>query len=208
MSTSAIEARQHIDQQRAVESLQGDDEDTTQFRNIVTAAKNVVDKLGERRAALAETDQYTPKGLVAALQDEAKIAANNLANLRNNNLQPRLTRLENELASLGPPQVGDELDPMERNRLIAAYLDAPADKRNELRAKALTNRKLATALSEEDHAVTNLTPAFIGQLRDSITSDPNEDKRAELQRKLNAARAAEAAIRGAGESVRKATELD
>ncbi len=206
MSMTAIEVRERITAIRANEDLTGDDVDTVQFRNVVKAAKLVVDKLGERRSKLVEAEQYTPKGLALAIKDEALLAAHQLSNLQDNNLRPRMARLESELANLGEPKVGDELEPLERNRLVETYRNAPADKKNEMRAKALTNRKLATALTEEDQSVTNLTDEFIFELRRTITTDPHSASRGELIRKLNAAKAAERAIEGASASVRKATE--
>ncbi len=206
MSMSAIEIRERVTAIRANMDLTGDDVDTVQFRNVVKAAKLIVDKLGERRSKLVETEQYTPKGLALALKDEATLAARSLSNLQDNNLRPRMVRLESKLANLGAPTVGDELEPLERNRLVEAYLNAPEHKRNEMRARALTNRKLATALSQEDPSVTNLTEQFIGQLRIAITIDPHSAERGELIRKLNAAKAAERAIEGAGASVRKAAD--
>ena len=206
MSMTPIEVRERVSAIQADRDLAGDDEDTTQFRNVVKAAKLVVDQLGERRSKMSETDQYTPKGLAIAIGNEAKIAALALSNLQTNNLAPRVERLTTELANLAPPTVGDEIDPLERNRLVETYRNAASSDREQMRARALTNRKLATALSEEDPSVTGLTEPFINQLRETITEDPHQAKRADLKRKLNAAKAAERAIEGATASVRRATE--
>jgi dihydroorotase-like cyclic amidohydrolase len=200
------EAREFIDQKRLMESLQGEDAETLQFRHIVTAAQKVVEELGQKRSELFASGNYTDEGLMREMQNPAHDAAKKLSHLQSTMLIPRKARLEAELAKVPAPTVGSELSEMEQHRLILAYTAATGDKKNQMRAEAIRNPKLAMALVNEDPAVTGLSTKFIGELRDKLTDDPHVTERSALQRLINAAKAAETAINGANISVKRAIE--
>jgi hypothetical protein len=201
------QARAHIDNQRMIDALNGDDEDTVQFRNVVVAAQSIVEELGQKRASLFESGHYTEDGMGEVMKAPATEAATKLSNLQSSILVPRMSRLESELAKLPEPTTGKPLGEMEQHRLVSAYCEASGDRKIEMRAEAIRNPKLAKALVNEDPAVTGLSPKFISELRGKITSDPHTTERSALQRKLNAAKAAQTALNGANISVRRAIEV-
>lgn len=178
-------ARKFVRESRIANVVGGDDELFGQLRAVLKAADTVKGKLAKSRDDLAATGHFTGSGLTEALRNPVESALGEFNRLHGVHLEPRLTSLRSQLAKL-PAVKMTEVDPLERQLLLEQFVRSSVADREQMKADAHADPKLAAALLSVSRHVTGLSDTLSASLRKVAEIDEHREQRAALQSKCSA----------------------